>query len=468
MVRPNRLRSAARPKVAAALVAAGLAGVAPRAGAQDAPSLNLRGFTPAPDPRATLFLEPVATPGPGVFHAAAWFSYANRPLVLRDANDEIVGKALEHQIVYDQTLGIGIGQRFGLGLALPVVLFQQSEEVAPVLALYGGRLPPGQALGDLTLAGKYALIPSGEIGGFGLGLVGRLTLPTGSRRGTLGEGAVTGEARLLAELGVAAFTLQGSAGLKVRPIERTFGGNTWGQELPWGAGLLIKPQLFGVDPKGRWTVGLETHGALPLAPDAPFSNAAITPAYAGGTLRFAPSALHLLFGAEAALSQAAGASPLRAVVQIGFVPRSHDKDQDGVDDEVDDCAGLAEDRDGFQDSDGCPEMDNDDDGVLDPDDRCPTKKEDIDGDRDEDGCPEEGPKAPDKKGPAPAPDKKGPPPPDKKGPPPPDTTAPAKPPQATPDPEPPKPDAAEPGTKPPPKGKKKKKAPPPPKKKKRK
>ncbi|MCU0685407.1 MAG: hypothetical protein MUF34_24735, partial [Polyangiaceae bacterium] len=365
----------------------------------------MRGFTPAPDPRATLFLEPVATPGAGVFHAGAWFSYAYRPIVLRDASDAIVGKALEHQIVYDQTLGIGIGSRLGVGLALPVVLFQQSQDNDVVRALYGGRLPPPQALGDLTLAGKYALISAGELGGFGLGVVGRLTLPTGSRRGTLGEGALTGEARMLAELGIAAFTLQGSAGVKVRPIERSFGGNTWGQELPWGAGLLVKPQIFGVDPKGRWTLGVEAHGALPLAPDAPFSNAAVTPAYAGGTVRFAPGALHLLFGAEAALSQAAGAAPLRAVIQIGFVPRSHDKDKDGVDDEVDDCPGLAEDRDGFQDSDGCPEMDNDDDGVLDPDDRCPTQKEDQDGDRDEDGCPDAGPapsKAPEKKGPAPA------------------------------------------------------------------
>jgi OmpA-OmpF porin, OOP family len=143
MVRPNRLRSASCSRAAAAaLIAAGAFGVASRAGAQDAPSLNLRGFSPAPDPRATLFLEPVATPGAGVFHAGAWFSYAYRPIVLRDANDEIVGKALEHQIVYDQTLGIGIGSRLGVGLSLPVVLFQQSESNDAVRALYGGRLPP--------------------------------------------------------------------------------------------------------------------------------------------------------------------------------------------------------------------------------------------------------------------------------------------------------------------------------------
>ena len=49
---------------------------------------------------------------------------------------------------------------------------------------------------------------------------------------------------------------------------------------------------------------------------------------------------------------------------------------------------LAEDRDGFQDGDGCPDWDNDDDGVADANDKCPTEKEDADGFQDEDGCPD--------------------------------------------------------------------------------
>jgi OmpA-OmpF porin, OOP family len=372
----------------AVLVAAGVA-LAPglaRAQSADAPSVNLRGFAPAPDPRATLFLEPVATPGPGVFHAAGWVSYAYRPLVLRNAEDELVGKAIEHQVVYDQTLGIGIGQRVGVGLTMPFVVFQQSEDIGPVRSIFGGGLPPQQALGDLMLSGKFALVMPGEIGGFGLAAITRLTLPTGTQRGSLGEGAVTGEARLLAELGLAALSVQASAGVKVRPTNRSFGGATWGEELPWGAGIFVKPQILGVDAKGRWAFGVEAHGALPLAPSSPFTDATVTPAYAGGSLRFTPGALSLLFGAETALSRAAGAAPLRAVLSLGFTPRSHDKDHDGVDDDDDDCPSLAEDKDGFLDRDGCPELDNDDDGVLDADDKCPTQKEDQDGDRDDDGC----------------------------------------------------------------------------------
>jgi hypothetical protein len=49
---------------------------------------------------------------------------------------------------------------------------------------------------------------------------------------------------------------------------------------------------------------------------------------------------------------------------------------------------VAEDLDGFEDGDGCPDPDNDADGVLDVDDKCPMLPEDLDGFADEDGCPD--------------------------------------------------------------------------------
>jgi outer membrane protein OmpA-like peptidoglycan-associated protein len=66
-----------------------------------------------------------------------------------------------------------------------------------------------------------------------------------------------------------------------------------------------------------------------------------------------------------------------------------DRDADGIPDESDGCPDLAEDKDGFQDHDGCPEPDNDRDGIADADDRCPNIAEDKDGFEDEDGCLDE-------------------------------------------------------------------------------
>jgi OOP family OmpA-OmpF porin len=65
-----------------------------------------------------------------------------------------------------------------------------------------------------------------------------------------------------------------------------------------------------------------------------------------------------------------------------------DSDGDGILDSVDKCPNEPEDKDGFQDEDGCPDLDNDGDGILDKDDKCPNEAEDKDGFQDEDGCPD--------------------------------------------------------------------------------
>ncbi len=67
---------------------------------------------------------------------------------------------------------------------------------------------------------------------------------------------------------------------------------------------------------------------------------------------------------------------------------SGDQDGDGVPDEFDRCPDAAEDFDGYNDNDGCPDPDNDGDGIPDADDACPTRAEDLDGYQDQDGCPE--------------------------------------------------------------------------------
>ena len=61
-----------------------------------------------------------------------------------------------------------------------------------------------------------------------------------------------------------------------------------------------------------------------------------------------------------------------------------DSDGDGLFDDVDRCPKEPEDKDDFEDEDGCPDPDNDKDGVLDGDDRCPRKA----GPKENQGCPD--------------------------------------------------------------------------------
>jgi outer membrane protein OmpA-like peptidoglycan-associated protein len=74
---------------------------------------------------------------------------------------------------------------------------------------------------------------------------------------------------------------------------------------------------------------------------------------------------------------------------LAWVPgKPRDTDGDGLIDKLDKCPREPEDKDGYQDNDGCPDPDNDGDGILDVNDKCPDKAEDKDAFQDEDGCPD--------------------------------------------------------------------------------
>ena len=54
------------------------------------------------------------------------------------------------------------------------------------------------------------------------------------------------------------------------------------------------------------------------------------------------------------------------------------------------CPNEPEDKDGFEDQDGCPDPDNDKDQIPDVVDKCPNDPETYNGFEDEDGCPDKG------------------------------------------------------------------------------
>ncbi len=66
-----------------------------------------------------------------------------------------------------------------------------------------------------------------------------------------------------------------------------------------------------------------------------------------------------------------------------------DRDGDGIADSADQCPDKAEDKDGYADGDGCPDLDNDGDGIPDASDECPDKAENKNGYQDDDGCPDQ-------------------------------------------------------------------------------
>ncbi len=88
-------------------------------------------------------------------------------------------------------------------------------------------------------------------------------------------------------------------------------------------------------------------------------------------------------------------------------PLVKDTDGDGIPDDQDKCPLDPEDKDGFQDEDGCPDPDNDGDGVVDAMDACPNNPGPVENqgcpvlDRDHDGIVDWLDKCPDVPGVAP-------------------------------------------------------------------
>jgi len=161
---------------------------------------------------------------------------------------------------------------------------------------------------------------------------------------------------------------------------------TYGHSLLWGLGVafgLVPEKLdFIIEHYGNLNVsnlGNDVMQSLPLE-------------FAAGLKIFVERNSYLYlggaFGGVKAILNGYSAPSWRIFAAFIFEPSIGDRDGDGIKDDVDQCPDDPEDRDNFEDLDGCPDPDNDRDGILDVDDDCPNVPEDRDGDADEDGCPE--------------------------------------------------------------------------------
>ena len=410
---PCRPRGSRRPRrIAAVFAAAAIAAVAigpavlPRsAAAEPAPSIDARTFRPPTDPRAGLLLEPTTTPGPWLWNAAVFVDYARDPVALRGgADNHGLGHPLANRIGADLVFGIGLGDRAAVAVDMPFSVWQDGTPSSGFSAsvVDGGKVPAG-GLGDVAVTAKATIVSNDRKGvAIGPGLAARstVTLPTGDPASFAGEGALTAAAELLGEYAVGAAALRASLGYFLRPERRTWpaiDGVTFGDSVTWAASFVLRPKAFfpSFDQDDRQTWELGVHGAVPAGPVAPFGLGG------SGASLLSPAVLvlddrvglghyrdtYLVVGAEVGLDQAVGVPIVGGVVSIGWAPRNHDRDDDGVLDDADQCPELPEDRDGIQDEDGCPEDDADSDGVLDEQDACPLVAGVPSKDPKKNGCP---------------------------------------------------------------------------------
>jgi OOP family OmpA-OmpF porin len=302
----------------------------------------------------------------------ALLNYAYHPLIIADADGSLVDPLIAGRAGLDLLGSLSFSERFSLGLGLP--LFMQHGEASP--SRFG--------VGDLRVVPKLELA-SDVSDGVGFALAAEVRAPThggdfsGGARGFAFFPKVIVDHRYPGGLRIGA-----NLGVLLRE-DQDFLNLTSGDEFAYAAAAGYR---FG-GLAGKTELGVELNGAVNLV-DAGDEEVALE---ALGFLRHALSPdWELKGGAGAGVLEGYGVPTWRVFIGATFTPTSHDRDYDGVPDSKDQCVEFAEDRDGVQDDDGCPEEDSDadQDGVSDDADRCPTTKETINGIQDDDGCPDAG------------------------------------------------------------------------------
>ncbi|HEX4404177.1 MAG TPA: OmpA family protein [Polyangia bacterium] len=369
---PRPVSSSLTHALVFSLLSVGLASLASPAHAQSlpAPAVELEQFHGSPFSDRTLRLDGTTVLPNGKLRLGVDLDYADRPLIVKDAANDttaLVRNAVGAQLRFS----VGLADRLELGALVPVTAYQAGDTLARVQS-------PTQSGLDAIRAGlKLHLLGNGSIGP-GLGASVLAVIPTGAAGGLVHEHGFGAEARLFGDVRVGALTIAAGAGARLRE-KTTLYDVALGDELL--ANLAVDVQL-----NVRTSVFGELSGATALT--SPLASTKQTPLEVlfGGRERF--GALQLFGAAGPGLLDGYGTPVFRVVAGASWSNAPLDVDHDGVPDDVDKCPIEPEDRDGFQDEDGCPDPDNDNDGIPDAKDRCPDQAEDKDGFEDDDGCPD--------------------------------------------------------------------------------
>lgn len=377
-----------------------LAAVAMTAGAhaQDTEgSFDFELFRPHADLYGYGATQGAATLGNLQLGVGAWFNYSNDPVVLVDAagnrvsvsgaaSDEGSDGIIENRMVSTFQIGMGITRFASLTVDLPLVLLNEGWSLGGIddqtsVARPGG----GGGIGDIVVQPKIAVLDRDYMP-IGLAIVVPVGLPTGAQRDYLGEGSVTVTPTLAVEYSDAPihsraykFRVAVNGGYRLRDSARLRDVNV-GNELVYAAAL-------GYHPIEPLEIMAEFHGTSYGA------RAAQNPAEALlGAKLLLGRWVAVNVGGGTAVIGGIGAPDYRlyggVTVAPSFDPDARDSDGDRLSDGVDKCPKDAEDLDGYQDDDGCPDNDNDADGREDAVDKCPDDPEDDDGYLDNDGCPD--------------------------------------------------------------------------------
>ena len=354
-------------------------------------------------------------------------------LVAQYVNDAVVGhtdegtiRPLKHRAVADLAVALGLWRWLDIGFGLPVHLYQRGQDY-PNAGDDGG----GSGVGDLRAFVKVPALRNEAFGGFGLSVMVEASFPTATDLFAAGDAGVSVSPGLALDYRHdGGFVLALNAAYSIRESQR-IEDLVLDDAIRLGLGLEV--------PLGVARLSLLGEAAVEIGVGEDGLSRRHIPSEGQLGLRWRPmNGLILTAAAGVGITGGYGAGDLRALLGLGWSPGEPDEaenhvlpaptptpapgrtkpndkpqkteplaaltdarfdavaaahpdpDGDGLVAGQDKCPKRAEDADGFEDDDGCPDPDNDRDGVPDERDRCPHKAETINGVEDDDGCPDQG------------------------------------------------------------------------------
>ena len=375
-------------------------GVASSASAQGSTQIDLNQFRPAELATDGFAISTADGQGHKRFGFMIYMDYNDDALVFEQRGTGITSSVVHRQLTGHLNWNLGLVDHLVIYMDIAYHFIidqgQGAQAGLPDDGAFDYLLPNGGHFGDVYLGARGNILGTRD-DVFQLALQATMTINTSSLAdhqqkyaGQIEKSPYLGgwfELLMTFNAGdVVRIPIQAGYKLGIKPGQQVTPNLFVGNEFTFGGGLLL---MLGQD---QFMISAEAFGRTAANSTVNWWTREETPVEVLGGFKYLhPKGFVIGVSGSAGVAPGYGAPDWRGVGMIGFTmpePEIGDADSDGILDDADGCPNEAEDFDGFQDEDGCPDLDNDGDGVLDVNDGCPMDAEDIDGFEDEDGCPD--------------------------------------------------------------------------------
>lgn len=313
------------------------------------------------DVRDPLAVERPGKMNGGEFYTSVVFEYADGTMdqVIRNPDGTIGGRGTYLDNLFGANLvgGATVAPFLRFDLRLPVFFSARG---------YNANDPAGQSIGGGvgTMRAAAMIAPlTPDDGGFGIGFVPWLDLPTATASKNMGYRGLSGGTKLAATVEAGGLTLGGDLGVAFRPKVEGFENIGGADQLVagLGAGYSINDKI-GFNLEANFAPALRGQELKDNVPDG-VPSWAESPSEAILSVRGrTEGGIHWLAGGATALSPGVGAAKYRIFIGGGFgkvgesTPKIGDIDKDGIADDQDKCPEEAEVFNDYKDSDGCADQ----------------------------------------------------------------------------------------------------------------